>query len=214
MSTRLRLTVCALAATLTGAAAQAAFVTNGSFEQNNVTGGTGFCYLSPACVLTGWSGNAVAIGAASGAWGGPSAPAGYVYGSQLVGLQQGSYVEQALALTPGSYTLGWADSGRQFYGAAQYQVLFDNQVLGSYATQPGEAWGVNNLSFTAAGPGTLRFQGIFLNADTTAFIDGVNLTANRVPEPAALGLVALALGGALFNARRRRTTGSPARHGG
>ena len=195
-------------------AAQANLLTNSSFEQTNLTNAVGYCYLGGACAEPGWSGNAVIIGAQSAPWGWPNQPGGYSYGNQLAGLQNGTYIQQVLSLAAGSYALDWADSGRlsyggyQFFGAAQYRVLFNDQLLGSFTTQPGEAWALNHLSFTATGPGTLRFQGMDLRSDTTAFIDGLNLTANpvvvAVPEPASLALVALALAGVGVVRRRRQ----------
>jgi hypothetical protein len=195
---------------LTLGAAQANVVSNSSFEAP-YRGSDTYCYLGGTCTTDGWGGNAVIISANSGAWGWPNQPVGYAYGNQLIGLQNGLYVDQSLSLAAGQYTLDWADSGRLShygslgYGAAQYQVLFNNVVLGTFDTQPGEAWARNTLSFVAGGAGQLRFQGINLGGDNTAFIDDVVLNARpaQVPEPASLGLVGLALAGVLASARRR-----------
>lgn len=196
------------------APAQANLLTNGSFE--TPYGGTNnYCYMGGACTVTGWAGDAVRIASDSAAWGWPNQPAGYNYGSQLIGLQTSLLVSQTVTLAAGQYALDWADSARlsyngsSFYGAAQYQVLFNDVLLATYNPQAGEVWSRNTLNFTSnGGSGVLRFQGVDLNgADTTAFIDDVVLTARtaQVPEPQSFALVALALLGLGAASRRRRT---------
>ena len=179
---------------------------NGSFE-GAVTGS--YCYLSACGPLTGWTGNVPVMQANSGAWGTPGTMGGYAYGNQLVGLQNGSHIEQVLNLVAGLYQLTWADAGRAGYHATQYNVLFDDTVLNGapYGTLPGQAWSGHSLQFTAGGSGALRFQGLAVSPDGTAFIDGLSLTrvASQVPEPASLALVLTAalLGwGAARQARR------------
>lgn len=195
------------------APAQANLLTNGSFETPN--GGSGsYCYMAGSCTVNGWNGNAVRIANNSGAWGWPNQPAGYNYGDQLVGLQTSLFVSQTVNLAAGQHSLDWADSARlsyngtSFYGAAQYQVLFNDVLLATYNPQAGEAWSRNTLNFTSSGgSGVLRFQGVDLNADTTAFIDDVVLTARaaQVPEPQSFALVALALLGLGAVRRRQRS---------
>ena len=122
--------------------------------------------------------------------------------------ENNTHVEQSLDLVAGTYLLTWADAGRRHYGATRYDVLFGNSLLNatSFATLPGQAWSTHSLSFTASGPGALRFQGLAYSADGTAFIDNLSLTltaaapaaapaasTGQVPEPTSFGLVAVAL---------------------
>lgn len=205
-------TLAALAAAC--APAQANLLSNASFE-STVTALTQpsaqYCY---GCANDGWSGTAVVMKSTSGAWGAPLSLGNYSHGNQLVGLQNDTYVEQSLSLAAGTYLLTWADAGRKQYQPTRYDVLFGGTQLNatSYATQGGQAWSTHSLSFTASGTGALRFQGQAFSADGTAFIDGLSLTltaaapgaAAQVPEPAAFGLVAVALAGLAATSRRRR----------
>ena len=181
----------------TAQTAQANLLNNGSFENPN-RGSDTYCYMGGSCATDSWTGGAVIIAMNSGAWGWPNQPAGYAYGQQLISLQNSLSVSQTVSLAAGQYTLDWADSGRSTYygsysyGAAEYQVYFDNQLLGTYNVSPGEAWARNSLSFTASGAGELRFQGVNLGGDTTAFVDDLRLTA-AVPEPQSLAMVLLGL---------------------
>jgi hypothetical protein len=68
------------------------------------------------------------------------------------------------------------------------------------------AWALQSLDLglLQAGQHTLAFQGITSSMrDTTAFIDGVQLTASAVPEPASLALVLAGLGLLGVTARRK-----------
>ncbi|OYU73322.1 MAG: hypothetical protein CFE45_37630, partial [Burkholderiales bacterium PBB5] len=85
------------------APAHANVVSNSSFAAP-YRGSDTYCYMGGACATTGWGGNAVIISANSGAWGWPNQPAGYAYGNQLIGLQNGLYVDQSLNLAAGQYT--------------------------------------------------------------------------------------------------------------
>lgn len=201
------LALAALTATLP---AQAGPVTgellvNGSFE-GAVTGN--FCYLPTCGPLAGWTGNVPVMLASSGAWGTPGALGGHTHGSQLVGLQNGSHIEQLLTLAAGLYQLTWSDAGRAGYHATQYNVLFDNTLLNGtpFGTSGGQAWSDHGLQFSASGSGALRFQGLAVSPDGTAFIDGVSLTrvASQVPEPASLALVLTAALLGLATARHAR----------
>jgi hypothetical protein len=202
-----RILACLAALAAICAPAQANLLTNGSFESAvpGVTGTTTqYCY---SCANDGWTGSAVVIKSNSTAWGVPSGLGNYSYGSQLIGLQNSTYVEQSLSLAAGTYLLTWADAGRRNYQSTMYDVLFNGALLNatSFSTLPGQAWSTHSLSFTTSGVGALRFQGLAVNNDGTAFIDNLSLTmtsASTVPEPASLGLVALALAGLAAGRRR------------
>lgn len=199
-------------------AAHAGLVTNGGFESPSATSAatTQYCYLNNAAnigcnMLTlsaanfGWTGTAPVIRANSSAWNNPNTLAGFAYGSQLVGVQGQSSIEQTLDLIAGTYRLTWADAGRRSYAAALYDLEFDSRVLGSFGTAAGQAWGQRSVTFFAAGDGALRFKGR-TTADGTAFIDNVALTlvSAAVPEPGSLALVMAALAATGLATRRRR----------
>ncbi|MBC7729902.1 MAG: PEP-CTERM sorting domain-containing protein [Microbacteriaceae bacterium] len=204
MNTRPRFFVPALLALAAlfgaGAPAQANLLSNSSFEDPFVT--NSYCY---SCAVGGWSGPAAMINAGSGDWGNPQGLGGYSFGVQLVGLQNASYIEQSMALAAGAYQLTWSDAGRAGYANTAYDVYFGEVKLNasSFATTAGQAWSARGLSFTAQGPGTLRFQGLAISSDGTAFADNLALNAQSVPEPQSLALVTLALLGAGVAARRK-----------
>ncbi|WP_317205640.1 PEP-CTERM sorting domain-containing protein [Janthinobacterium sp.] len=194
-----------LALCLAGAAhaAAAEYVNNGSFENSGATLVDGsYCYLNLAgheCgSVAGWSGAFPLIQSASAPWGTPASP----YGAFLAGLQNQSHFEQTLNLAgAGNYTLSWADAGRANYGGAQtYQVSFGGVTLATRAVALGAGWSDHSLSFNAAGPGVLRFDGLNANGDSTAFIDNIAVQT-PVPEPSIYSMLAIGLGLLAFTAR-------------
>ena len=130
---------------------------------------------------------------------------GAIWGLMQVGLQGSSFVQQTLSLTAGNYTLAWSDAGRLGYGAAQYQVSYGAQPLGTFNTAPGQAWASHSVPFLASGSEVLKFQGVGVSGDGTAFIDNVTVSAvTVVPEPTTALLMAGGLAVVSLLRRRRR----------
>jgi len=235
---RLRPIPCLLAACLllaTGSAlvlpaAQASpIVTNGGFETGTINwnGAWGaYCYSSPACTASGWSGSYLLTSTGSWAWGWPGARPGFDATSQgvvVAGLQATEHVEQTLHIgAAGRYTLAWLDAGRPSSGftyyAQDYEVSPGGVLLGNFHTEAGQAWASHGLMLDlAAGDALLSFRGLHAS-DSTTFLDNVTLTAlaapaapaspaGTVPEPQSLALVALGLlsMGGLRRGRAQRT---------
>ena len=200
----------ALLAATASAQADTNLLVNGSFEQAgpSFAAAGSYCYLGYAPLecgsLPGWSGKLPVIASSSGAWGIPSGLSGWdsAQGDILIGLQNTSYAVQNVGLAAGIYALTWSDAGRSNYGSGtSYIVSFDGQDLGTYSTTLGQGWATHTLAFTAAGAGDLRCQGLSINADGTAFVDNVRLTA-AVPEPASLVLILAGLVSIGLAARR------------
>lgn len=191
-------------------AVPASALSNGSFELNSTgVGNSGYCYLGGTCgsgTIADWSGNAAVIGASSGPWQTPSSLAGWqaAWGSTVVGVQNASYIEQTTSFSAGTQLLSWVDANRNGYSNARYQVWLDGVSLGTFDTTVGGAWNTRNLSFsTTAGLHTLRWQGVQVSSDSTAFIDNLSVTAVPEPSTALMGLAGLGLLGGISRRRRR-----------
>lgn len=188
--------------------ANANLISNGGFETSPNTPNAGN-YIYPLAMYENWNyvGGAGVINATgSSAWYGATSPTGFD-GSQYAFVQSlGSISSSFVIGSNSSLVLNWLSGGRPFYGSYNgdqtYQVLIDNTLLGTFSTTSGQNFSSNTISGINLGAGThtLTFAGQ-IQADESAFIDQVNLTAN-VPEPATSALFALALFG--FAAARRR----------
>lgn len=136
-------------------------------------------------------------------------------GTQYALLQQGngtlsspgaSYINRNLFdLTEGhQYTITFAAAGRDGAGPNPINVVVNGNVIGTGITPVNGTFGdFTTLPFTAtnATPTDLFFVGVGAGgADITSFIDNVRIAV--VPEPAAVGL--LAMSGLGLLARRRR----------
>ncbi len=198
-------------------AAQAATVTNGSFEQPGSfsPGQSSYCYTSAAVDINiqctdsvpGWTGKFQLIAADSASWQTPNSRpnSGLIDGNVVAGLQVVSSLSQDLLLSAGTYSLSWVDANRGGQADFQsYEVLLDTVSLGTFTTQQSQGWSQRSVTFTAgAGIKTLSFLGLNPNNnDQTTFIDNVALTS-AVPEPQslALGLAGVGVAGALMRRR-------------
>ena len=182
-------------ATLSVGAHAANVLSNGDFEAagpNYAAGYDGsYCYMAYpplACgSVVGWTGSGQMILSGSNAWGTPNQLGGAhpELGNAIAGLQNTSQLDEVVTgFAGGTYTLTWSDAGRAGYDAHSYDVIVDGNLVGTYLTNAGQAWGTHTLSLTglAAGTFSLEFLGQAAR-DGTSFIDNVSVSA--VPEPAS-----------------------------
>jgi hypothetical protein len=206
----------AAAAVLAAAPAAQAQLVNGSFDAAgpdfSVAGS--YCYLGHAPLecgsVPGWTGAMPIIQASSGPWQNPSSIANWQasQGGQLAGLQNQSAFSQTLTLAAGGYTLSWVDANRAWGDGNSYLVKLDGTTLGTFGTQPGDAWTGRSVSFTTLGGShALSWQGLRSTGDGTTFIDSIALVAQPVPEPQVALLMAIGLAGLALVQRQRSARG-------
>lgn len=192
---------------------------NSGFESHSRTWdssnpASAWCYMNGStCTADGWNGNAALIQSSSVAWGHPSGLAGWhgsAQGDTILGLQTITQVSQSFSTSQtGTYLLSWLDAGRTAYAAARYQVKLDGQVLDTFNTVAGDDWTEHRLNLKiSSGAHTLRFQGLYVSGDGTAFLDNINLElrpdtqVSSVPEPDSIWLSLAGL--VMLSLRRRR----------
>jgi len=182
------------------APAGATAIVNGSFE-SNVIATDSYCitFASPLCgAVTGWSGDFYVVNGA------PQAITPLVPipdGNQLAMLQASTSFQQSVTIdTAGTYQLTWFDAGRNsFIGASgnePYQVVFDGNIVGSFATTTGSPWTQRSAVFSsAAGTFTLSIEGLkpFGQGDDAALLDAFAIAPYVAPEPSTLALEACTL---------------------
>lgn len=191
--------------------ARAQIITNGSFETPDIPSNSE--QYVPGATFGNWTffGNNGGFIDAPSAFGAPTPPDG----TQLAFLQSSNVIaiftsmSQMISLPQtGLYTLSFFDAGRPTGGNAGYNVLLDNVVFYSDATTNGQPFTLETVLFVAtAGTHTLTFRLTqSTGPDNTAFFDQVQI----VPEPSAVALLVLCLGGFLVT---RVAGGGPRRNG-
>jgi hypothetical protein len=145
----------------------------------------------------------------SNAWYGSAPPAGQD-GDQFAALQGTSTLSQTFTMVGTTLDISWLAGGRPFFGSDNgdqtYEVMLGSDVLGTFSTVSGQAFGVESLvahGLTDGQSYTLTFAGQ-VAADETSFIDRVS--AQAVPEPAAWALMILGFGGVGAALRSKRRT--------
>ncbi len=176
------------------------FLSNTSFETNNVGAGS-YRYAINSLAAAPWafSGGA-GISADNSAWGGNTP-----YGNYFTFLQNNSILQQTF-ISDGRYELdlSFAMIERAGYSPNQVvQVRLDDLLLA--AINPGSTWTTYSYQNLVIGAGshTLQFTGTNTMGDASAFLDNVQMTATAIPEPPLLGLLGLGVIGLVLTRRRR-----------
>jgi hypothetical protein len=201
---------CGAAALAASQAQGAVGISDGSFESQGSSVGTGYCYF-PSCAPGHWVG---ASGSGfhfenTGAWPGNPTPDGSYYAF----LQNEGTISQTFeAPTTGHFYLTWTESGRTLssYNADHsYAVFIGAQQVGLGTTIASASW-TDKISSNFFLQGGLSYQLSFVGAfnpssgDTTSYIDAVALNyAGPVPESATWAMMIAGFG--LIGAGLRRT---------
>ena len=194
---------------LSGTANAAELLTNGSFEAPDLGSG-GYTY--PNGTLVGWTytGAALVDATNGSAWYGNTPPAGQD-GGQFASLQTTGSLSQSFTASNTKANVSWLAGGRPDFGSyggnQNYAVTLGANVLGTFSTTDGQAFGNHNFTVTGLTAGqnyTITFQGLVGNSDESAFIDRVSVLG--VPEPSQWALMIGGFGLIGMGARRRRST--------
>jgi hypothetical protein len=207
------LTIAFGALLISGVAARAQTINNGSFELPAL-GATPFTAL-----IQDWGGApGSSAGVSQNVAGGFSVTGGAASGLQyayLQGANSGIFNNQVNLTASTQYTLNYSVAGRLNGGGnTTYQVLLNNStLLASGSTTTGMAFTNNSLNFVATNTGLQEIRFVVTgtggdpNPDQTMLLDLVTILSNGpVPEPGALALLALSLPAAGLVLRRRRTS--------
>ncbi len=200
-------------------------ITNGSFEAPALASG-GYEYFNST--VDGWTyangptppgggnpdGGAALVSALGGsAWYGSTPPSGYD-GNQFVAIQSLGSLSQQFTVSQAeaghTLTLTWLQGSRPAIGDVGGNQIYDVTIAGIGGLQcwttSGSNFGLISYTFNVPSAGTylLEFNGI-IEADQTAFIDDVSITA--IPEPAAWALMLIGFGGLGMMTRRKTASG-------
>lgn len=191
---------------LSGGAARADLILNGSFEQ---PGQIAFWYYGTNGAIPGWTSNnnEIEIGSA-GFYG--AAPYAGAQVAELNGDKYDTISQTVTGLTVGAkYLLNWGYAGRTGGGSQQMDVFWGGTKIATNTAVGATAWTTNSavlaatssqmvLSFAAVNTGVAGVP------NTGNLLDGVTLNAaTAVPEPATIALMALGIS-ALVAVRYRR----------
>jgi hypothetical protein len=204
--------------------ASMAQIADGSFETQapgEIGGNPGYCYGNGGGggAFECSNGNSPWFAASGGgyqietnsAWPGTDTPAGSYYAFIQSG---GSVNQQFTADATGTFVLDFLAAGRNsaepFSGNQLFEVLLDGATIFSGSTTQGQPFTAQTTMPFALVMGnlySLSFHGLSFNADETAYIDDVGLTA--VPEPGTWATMLLGFGAAGVAFRRRKRLTAP-----
>ncbi len=198
--------------------AHANLITNGGFETPLVPVGSFTNFLAGSTAITGWTvtGPEVSIVSTTDTEFGVTFPA--EQGSQWLDLTgDGSNVfegvRQTLTTTAGTgYTLSfWVGnySGHACHGpTSNVELQINGANVGSFENSTPSnilTWQLFTYNFTATGASTsIEFDNLDPLSDNSNGLDNVDLEVTSSPEPAALGLMAAAVGVLAFVIKRSR----------
>ena len=160
--------------------------TFGDFSFEDPSAGTGFLAFVYAPQGTPWNYSGLAgVTANNSAF--TNANSNATQGKQVAFLQnQGSISQTISGLTAGKYHVNFAMARRaSFVGSAQtFQVLIDNQMIGTFTTSDAAYKAISTATFTlTAGSHVFTFKGLNAVGDATALLDSIELDQELTTPP-------------------------------
>lgn len=196
-----------VSATFSAQAAQAAIITDGSFETQGAA--TGTCSFNSTCAAGAWSGSAAGhsgINFNDGQNFAGNTPDGQYYGFLQSYNGTTPTISQTVTVAAGTYLVSWLAGGRTNYsGAVDYTVSLNGLIYSGSLAQAQPFTATSAVTTLAAGTYTLTFSAHTAIGDNSALIDGVSIISEgAVPEPASWAMMLVGMGAIGFAARRRR----------